>query len=72
MTHGRVALLRVRVRSGARLLSPRRRQLPPADAGSLVAAEIMGGIYFGILRASRRRDYDVFTRAFACRGRSAR
>jgi phytoene synthase len=36
--------------------------LPRADRGSLVAAEIMGAIYFGILRRIERSRYDVFTR----------
>ena len=36
-------------------------QLPPADAGSLVAAEIMGGIYHGILTRIEAAHYDVFT-----------
>lgn len=36
--------------------------LPPGDARSLVAAEIMGGIYFEILRRIERAGYDVFTR----------
>ena len=36
-------------------------QLPPEDAHSLVAAEIMGGIYFEILRRIERRGYDVFS-----------
>jgi phytoene synthase len=36
-------------------------QLPPADAGSLVAAEIMGGIYYGILTRIEAARYDVFT-----------
>ena len=35
--------------------------LPPEDARSLVAAEIMGGIYFEILRRIERRGYDVFS-----------
>ena len=34
--------------------------LPASDARSLVAAEIMGGIYYGILRRIERADYDVF------------
>jgi len=34
--------------------------LPPADARSLVAAEIMGGIYFEILERIERAGYDVF------------
>ena len=36
--------------------------LPRGDARSLVAAEIMGGIYFAILRRIERSGYDVFTR----------
>jgi phytoene synthase len=36
--------------------------LPPEDARSLVAAEIMGAIYYEILRRIERADYDVFTR----------
>lgn len=35
--------------------------LPRADARRLVAAEIMGAIYFGILRRIEQRDYDVFS-----------
>jgi len=35
--------------------------LPGEDARSLVAAEIMGGIYFEILRRIERRGYDVFS-----------
>ena len=37
-------------------------ELPAADARSLVAAEIMGGIYFEILRRIERAGYDVFSR----------
>ena len=37
-------------------------ELPAADARNLVAAEIMGGIYFAILRRIERANYDVFTR----------
>jgi 15-cis-phytoene synthase len=36
--------------------------LPPGDRQSLVAAEIMGGIYFEILRRIERAGYDVFSR----------
>jgi phytoene synthase len=36
--------------------------LPPRDARSLVAAEIMGGIYFGILQRIEHAGYDVFSR----------
>jgi phytoene synthase len=35
--------------------------LPPADAYTLMAAEIMGGIYFEILQRIERAGYDVFT-----------
>ena len=35
--------------------------LPAEDARRLVAAEIMGGIYFAILERIERRGYDVFT-----------
>jgi phytoene synthase len=36
--------------------------LPPADRRSLLAAEIMGAIYFEILRRIERSGYDVFGR----------
>ncbi len=35
--------------------------LPPGEAKHLVAAEIMGAIYFGILQRIEQRGYDVFT-----------
>ena len=35
--------------------------LPPADRRSLLAAEIMGAIYFEILRSIERNGYDVFS-----------
>ena len=37
-------------------------ELPQSDARSLVAAEIMGGIYFAILQRIERAGYDVFSR----------
>lgn len=37
-------------------------QLPDSDRKSLVAAEIMGGIYFEILKRIERAGYDVFSR----------
>jgi len=37
-------------------------ELPPVDRGSLLAAEIMGAIYFEILQRIERSDYDVFSR----------
>ncbi len=36
--------------------------LPPSDGYRLVAAEIMGAIYFEILRRIERNHYDVFSR----------
>ena len=36
--------------------------LPPADRRSLLAAEIMGAVYFEILRRIERTGYDVFSR----------
>ena len=36
-------------------------QLPATDAMSLVAAEIMGGIYYGILTRIEAANYDVFS-----------
>jgi 15-cis-phytoene synthase len=35
--------------------------LPAPEAGKLIAAEIMGGIYFEILQRIERRGYDVFS-----------
>jgi phytoene synthase len=36
-------------------------QLPACDAANLVAAEIMGGIYYGILTRIEAANYDVFS-----------
>jgi phytoene/squalene synthetase len=36
--------------------------MPREDRRRLVAAEIMGAIYFAILEAIERREYDVFSR----------
>ena len=38
-----------------------RASLPSRDARRLVAAEIMGAIYFAILQKIERKDYDVFS-----------
>jgi 15-cis-phytoene synthase len=38
-----------------------RQAMPHGEARKLVAAEIMGGIYFEILQRIERRGYDVFT-----------
>ena len=35
--------------------------LPPGEARHLVAAEIMGAIYFAILQRIERRGFDVFS-----------
>ena len=35
--------------------------MPHEESRKLVAAEIMGGIYFEILQRIERRGYDVFT-----------
>ena len=35
--------------------------MPHAESRKLVAAEIMGGIYFEILQRIERRGYDVFS-----------
>ena len=35
--------------------------MPHAESRRLVAAEIMGGIYFEILQRIERRGYDVFS-----------
>lgn len=48
-----------RARHYYRLASER---LPVVDRRSLVAAEIMGAIYFAILRKIEQKRYDVFTR----------
>jgi len=38
-----------------------RQAMPPSEARRLVAAEIMGGIYFEILQRIERRNFDVFS-----------
>jgi phytoene synthase len=38
-----------------------RQAMPPSEARRLVAAQIMGGIYFEILQRIERRGYDVFS-----------
>ena len=59
---GRPRAAAVRVQQGARATtSAPPPTCPPADARSLVAAEIMGGIYFEILQRIERAGYDVFT-----------
>ena len=43
------------------LFSAAARSMSPADARKLMAAEIMGGIYFEILQRIEARGYDVFS-----------
>ena len=56
-----VALLRFECERAHRYYRRAAEQLPSEDARSLVAAEIMGGIYFEILRRIERNGYDVFS-----------
>ncbi len=56
------ALLRFQCERARGFYSRAASELPPADARSLVAAEIMGGIYFSILERIEQADYDVFSR----------
>jgi len=56
-----VALLRFECERAHSYYRRAAEHLPPEDARSLVAAEIMGGIYFEILRRIERRRYDVFS-----------
>lgn len=56
------ALLRHQAGRARRYFDRARVALPRGDARRLVAAEIMGAIYFGILRRIERNGYDVFSR----------
>ena len=55
-------LLRFECRRAREYYAGAAADMPQVDARSLVAAEIMGGIYFGILRRIEQADYDVFSR----------
>ena len=55
------ALLRFECERARRYYQAAAEQLPRADAYSLVAAEIMGAIYFEILQRIERQGYDVFS-----------
>jgi len=55
------ALLRFECERAHRFYEAAAAQLPRADAYSLVAAEIMGAIYFEILRRIEQGGYDVFS-----------
>ena len=54
-------LLRYQCRRARQFYQQASANLPPGDARSLVAARIMGAIYFGILRRIERARYDVFS-----------
>lgn len=56
------ALLRHECERARRFYRKARAALPAADRRRMVAAEIMGAIYFAILRRIERRGYDVFSR----------
>jgi phytoene synthase len=61
LTSSVVALLRFECERAHSYYRRAAEHLPREDARSLVAAEIMGGIYFEILRRIERRGYDVFS-----------
>jgi 15-cis-phytoene synthase len=56
------ALLREQAQRARQYYARAAQNLPRADARRLVAAEIMGAIYRGILTRIESADYDVFTR----------
>jgi len=55
-------LLRFECRRAREYYNRAAADMPQVDARSLVAAEIMGGIYFAILQRIEQADYDVFSR----------
>jgi phytoene synthase len=55
------SLLRLQARRAREYYARAARALPPEDARRLVAAEIMGAIYRGILDRIEAKDYDVFS-----------
>ncbi len=56
------ALLAFECRRAHEYFARAARGLPGRDRRSLVAAEIMGGIYLGILTRVERADFDIFSR----------
>ncbi|MBM62493.1 MAG: squalene synthase HpnD [Acidobacteria bacterium] len=56
------SLLRFECERAREFYSKARLLLPAVDRRQLVAAEIMGGIYFSILRQIELSDYDVFSK----------
>jgi 15-cis-phytoene synthase len=61
VTPGVRALLDFESQRARQLYAAAARALPAAEAGRLIAAEIMGAIYFEILQRIERQDYDVFS-----------
>lgn len=61
MTDRLRALLAHQCQRARHFFAAARQAMPPAEARRLVAAEIMGGIYFEILQRIEQRGYDVFT-----------
>ncbi len=61
VTPGVRALLDFECQRARQLYAAAARALPSAEAGRLIAAEIMGAIYFEILQRIERQDYDVFS-----------
>ena len=57
-----LALLRYECGRARHYYDMARAMLPETDRRRLVAAEIIGAIYFAILRRIERRDYDVFSK----------
>lgn len=56
-------LLRYQCRRARNYYREAAERFPPSDARNLVAAQIMGAIYFAILRRIEHGRYDVFTKA---------
>jgi phytoene synthase len=61
VTPGVRALLAFECQRARQLFAAASQAHPPAEAGRLIAAEIMDGIYFEILQRIERRGYDVFS-----------
>ena len=62
LTEPVTALLRYQCARARQYYQRARAELPREDGRRLAAAEIMGAIYFGILRRIERAGYDVFSR----------
>ena len=66
------ALLEFECRRACSYYAKAKTTLPAEDRGRLVAAEIMGAIYFAILKRIERRGYDVFSECAATPARNDR